>query len=117
MTQYNNLLLMNMKKIVIVDKRANKELVKFPKEVRLKFQAYFRQLEKDGYLQEPYSKKLEGEKELFEIRVKYKGQWRALYVYLSPKKFIVILTAFHKKSQKTQRKEILKAKNRLQSYI
>lgn len=103
------------RKEVVVDKRAEKELRKCSKAVRLKFEAAFDQLEIDGYLEEPYAKKLTGYKQLFEIRIKHKGQWRAVYAYLMGAQ-IVILSVFAKKTQQTPKYELLKALYRLKTY-
>jgi len=104
-----------MKKIVVVDSRSDKELKKFPHVVQLKFYAIFRVLEAEGKLEEPSGKKLVGATGLFEIRIKYKGQWRAIYAYLQNDK-IIILSAFAKKTQKTPTLELDKAKKRLFEY-
>lgn len=104
-----------VRKTVLIDKRADKEIKKFPRTVQLKFQALFEILEKEGKLEEPFAKKLSGSTHLFEIRVKYQGQWRALYVYLSDN-LIVILSAFSKKTQKTPLTELEKAKERRKNY-
>lgn len=102
-----------MKKRVEIDVRAAKEIRKFPKEVQAKFTAIFTILKRDGYLQQPYSKRVNIH--LFEIRIRYKGQWRTLYAYLSKIK-IIILSAFLKKTRKTPKKEIKKALKRLKEY-
>ncbi len=103
-----------MKKKIILDKRAEKELKKLPSSVKAKFVAYFDILVRDGRLVEPYGKRLN--KDLFEIRVKYRGQYRALYAYVQ-KDSILILFVFQKKSQKTPLKEIKTAYYRLKIYI
>lgn len=104
-----------MRKRILIDKRAEKELKKFPRIVQLKFQALFEILEEKGKLEEPFAKKLSGSIHLFEIRVKYQGQWRALYAYLRDNS-IVILSAFSKKTQKTPLTELEKAKERRKIY-
>lgn len=104
-----------VEKNIVVDERAKREITKFPRIVQIKFRALFRVLEIYGFIEEPFGKKLAGQSNLFEIRIKYQGQWRALYAYIG-KKFIVILTGFKKKTQKTPFSEIQKAKNRLSEY-
>jgi len=104
-----------MKKIVVVDPRSAREISKFPREVQLRFKQDFEILEKDGRLVEPEAKKLISTRGLFEIRVKYKGQWRAIYAYATSYT-IVILSAFAKKTQKTPVEELNKAKKRLLEY-
>lgn len=104
-----------MKQTVLIDKRAHKELSKFSRPVQLKFQALFEILEETGKLEEPFAKKIVSTLGLFEIRVKYQGQWRAIYAYVE-KKTIIILSAFGKKTQKTPGAELEKAKSRIQEY-
>lgn len=57
-----------MIKIVIIDKRAEKELKKFNKSTVLKFYEIFDVLEKEGKIELPEGKKIS--KNLFEIRIK-----------------------------------------------
>lgn len=105
-----------MEKVVLIHERAEKELSKFPREVRLKFKALFEILETNGRLEMPFAKKLLGENDLFEIRVKYRGQWRAIYAYVLENE-IIILSAFVKKTQKTPLKELNTSRNRLKEYM
>jgi phage-related protein len=104
-----------VKKVILLDKRAVKELHKFPRTVQLKFRALFNILESEGVLEEPFAKKLTGKSGLFEIRVKYQGQWRALYAYMKQRQ-IIILPAFRKRTQKTPIQELRKAEQRLLNY-
>jgi phage-related protein len=104
---------MKMVKHIKIDTRAAKEISDFSENVQIKITASLEILARDGFLKEPYTKRINNN--LFEIRVKYKGQWRALYAYLK-KEFIIILSAFHKKTQKTPTREIKKAEKRLQEY-
>lgn len=104
-----------VEKAVLIDKRAEKEIRKFTRTVQLKFQALFEILEQDGKLEEPFGKKLSGRDNLFEVRVKQDGQWRAIYAYID-KNSIIILCAFVKKTQKTPVTELEKAKRRLVDY-
>lgn len=99
-----------MRKSIVVDERAEREIEQFPETVQEKLAARLAVLSRDGFLQEPYGKRLTGD--LFEIRIKYRGQWRVIYAYLE-KNSIVILSAFHKKTQQTPSKELKRALNRL----
>lgn len=103
-----------MKKAVEINEKANEELLAFSDEVQARFIALFKILEMDGFLKEPFAKRLN--KDIFEIRVKHQGQWRAIYAYLKSDK-IIILSAFSKKTQKTPLKELKKAEKRLQRHI
>ncbi len=104
-----------MKKEVLVDSRAARELKKFPRPIQLKFKALFELLGEAGKLEEPFAKKLKGSTDLFEIRVKYEGQWRAIYAYLH-QDVAIILSAFAKKTQKTPLTELEKAHKRRRDY-
>jgi len=104
---------MSVKKIVSFDKRADKEFKKFPKGAQVEAQASIKILARDGKLLEPFGKKIDNN--LFEVRIKFRGQWRLLYAYIIGNE-VVILSAFQKKSQKTPVKEIQKAKERLRVY-
>lgn len=102
-----------MKKKIVVDKSAAKELKKFDKKVRAKIDARVKILQRDGKLEEPFGKKIDTN--LYEIRIKLGGQWRVLYAYLQ-EEFIILLSAFLKKTQKTPPNEMIKAKKRLERY-
>lgn len=105
---------MGMKKQVEIDARAAEEIEQFDEEVRIRIAASLEILARDGFLREPYAKRIDAE--LFEIRVKYRGQYRTIYAYLYKTK-VIVLSAFQKKTQKTPKKEINKAKKRLKQYI
>jgi len=104
--------LLIMRKTVVLDRLAIKELDTFSIEVRARFNDLFEILSKEGKLEMPFAKKIEDE--LFEIRIKHKGQWRAIYAYIV-KDQVIILSAFMKKTQKTPKKELAKALKRLRS--
>lgn len=105
-----------VKKEVLLYPNAEKELNKFPRQVQLKFKALFELLAEEGKLESPYAKKLSGTNNLFEIRVKHQGQWRAIYAYIE-QNIALILLAFIKRTQKTPLTELNKAKNRLVNYL
>ena len=102
-----------MKKNIFVDKNAEKELRGFDEEVQLEFEAYFKILELEGKLDFPQAKKIT--KDLFEIRIKLKGEYRGFYVYIG-KLDIVVLHFFRKKTQKTPIKDLELAQRRLKQY-
>lgn len=104
-----------MKKHVIFERHALKEIHMFPRAVQVKLASFIAELEERGELQYPDTKKLQSTYNLFEVRIKYKGEWRVLYAYIV-KESIIILSAFHKKTQKTPSEEINKAKKRLQMF-
>lgn len=102
-----------MKKHIFLDKNAQKELRKFSKEVQLEFEAYFKILEIEGKLEFPSAKKVT--EDIFEIRIKLKGEYRGFYVYIG-KLDIVILHFFRKKTQKTPVKDLEIAQRRFKQY-
>ena len=102
-----------MKKNIFVDRNAEKELREFNEGVQLEFEAYFKILELEGKLDFPQAKKVT--KNLFEIRIKLKGEYRGFYVYIG-KLDIVILHFFKKKTQKTPIKDLELAQRRLKQY-
>lgn len=102
-----------VKKKIFIDPSATKELDSFPIEVGARFNDLFQILAKEGKLEMPFAKKIDTN--LLEIRIKYQGQWRAIYAYLF-KNTIIVLSAFQKKTQKTPKKELTKANRRLKKY-
>ena len=102
-----------VQKKIYLDRNAREELRNFPEKVQIDFEAYFDILKREGMLEYPYSKKIG--KNLFEIRVKYKGEYRGFYTYLA-KEYILILHFFQKKSRKTPINNIKTAKRRLKNY-
>jgi phage-related protein len=104
----------NFKKIVEIDSRAAREIKRFPKEAIKEIRAAIEALSKLGFLRGPKGKKLGSG--LFEIRANCQGQFRSFYAYLDHPK-IIVLSAFQKKTNKTPKKEIHKAEQRLLEYL
>lgn len=102
-----------MKKNIRFDKRAEKEFKKFPIVTQAKCKALLDILARDGKLVEPYGKKIDTN--LFEMRVKDQGAWRLLYAYFIDT-YVIVLYAFHKKTQKTPHIALYTAKDRLKGY-
>lgn len=103
----------NGRKKLEMDLRALDEWLVFPKTVRDEFIALFTTLSSEGRLFEPDAKKLTHN--LFELRVRHQGQWRATYAYLD-QEVIIILSFFRKQTQKTPKNELKKALKRLNEY-
>jgi phage-related protein len=78
-----------------------------PAECRMEYQAIVDRLEADGFLVEPYGKKLEAD--LFEIRVRAGRQLRVLYFYYEADTVFGI-HAFAKKTQRTPPHELKQAR-------
>lgn len=102
-----------MKKGILYDKNALKELQAFTKDVQKQFIAYTRTLKEQGYLEYPEARKVA--KNLFEIRVIHQGVYRGFYAYVR-KDSIALLHFFQKKTQKTPLKNLRLAQQRLKQY-
>ena len=102
-----------MRKQIIIDDNARKELKRFNKSIQRKFVGLFTILGEEGKLDFPDARKISYD--LFEIRVKVGGIYRGLYAYVQ-RGYIVILHIFQKKSQKTPLKDIKTAEGRLIKY-
>ena len=102
-----------MKKFVVIDERADQEIQTFSQEVQRQFAALFIILGKEGFLREPYAKRINHD--LFELRVRFQGQWRAIYTYFDTSS-ILVLSAFSKKAKKTPKNELKRALNRLREH-
>ena len=82
-----------------------------PEESKAEYLNIVDRLEQDGYLVEPYAKKLE--MDLFEIRVRRGRQIRVFYFYHEDDQVFGV-HAFVKKTQKTPRHEIKQARKVVQ---
>lgn len=96
------------------ESRAKEEYYLFPREIQKKADLLLAELNRFGTLKYPYGRKLKGF-DLYEVRVIGDGIYRLIYTYMEGN--IVILTCFKKKTQKTPRREIEKAQNRMNSLI
>lgn len=92
-----------MKKGILYDKNAAKELDAFHRDIRISFQALIEVLSNEGRLSFPDARKLE--KDIFEIRLQHHGAYRGCYAYVG-KEYIIILHFFQKKTQATPLKHI-----------
>ncbi|HEX9722441.1 MAG TPA: type II toxin-antitoxin system RelE/ParE family toxin [Candidatus Paceibacterota bacterium] len=102
-----------MRKEILYDKSAKKELHKLKREIQREFESYIEILENEGRLEFPEARKVA--KNLFEIRVVHEGAYRAFYAY-TMKDSIVLLHFFQKKTQKTPLKNLKLAQQRLKQY-
>lgn len=102
-----------MKKQIVIDERAEREMRKFSLTVQEEFGKLFAYLREYGRLEFPEAKKLS--KNLFEIRIILSGTYRGFYGYAG-EKYIVILHVFRKKTQKTPLKNLRVAERRLKEY-
>jgi phage-related protein len=101
-----------MKKIVRFHIKALEEYHDLPPKVQKALEAIIKVLQRSGELREPLGKKINGYKNLYEIRIKKYGQWRSFYGYLS-NNIILVTHIFNKKTQKTPQRSIKLAIKRL----
>ena len=73
-------------------------------------------LEQDGYLTYPYGEKIEGDDDLFAIRVMQSGNIRVFYVY-GLNDFVFGLHAYVKKTEHIRSKELREARKALHELI
>lgn len=106
----------NKKKTVFFDPRCKKDFDRLPRDTQRLFIVLFKFLENEGFLREPNGKKLEGHKNLYEIRLKKSdGNWRVFYAYVYENE-IVLLNLINKKTQKTSLKDFKLIIKRLKNY-
>jgi phage-related protein len=99
---------------IYFDNKAYKEYKKLSREVRFEFDSYMQVLEIKRWLMFPEGKKIK-DTDIWEMRVRLKGQWRGFYAYLKGNE-IIVLRFFRKKTQRTPIREIKITKNRLKFY-
>lgn len=96
------------KKKTYLDLKNVREFVAvLPEESQAEYETIVERLETDGFLFEPFAKKLETD--LFEIRLRRGKQVRVFYFYYD-EDYIFGVHAFIKKAQKTPTQEMKKAK-------
>lgn len=102
-----------MRKEILYDKNAAKELSGFKEEVQEQFESYIEVLVEEGKLEFPEARKVA--KNLFEIRVIHEGVYRGFYAYVR-KDYVALLHFFQKKTKKTPLKNIKLAQQRAKQY-
>jgi phage-related protein len=102
-----------MRKEILYDKNALKELRALKKEIQEEFIAYISILKEEGYLEYPEARKVT--KNIFEIRVTREGAYRGFYAYVMQDS-IALLHFFQKKSQRIPQKSLKLAQQRLKQY-
>ena len=103
-----------MKKVVLYDHRAEKEMRIFREDIQEDIRAMIEILGEKGKLEFPEARKVT--REIFEIRVTREGIYRGFYAYIQNDR-IIILHFFQKKQQKIPQKHIHLAEQRLNDYV
>lgn len=96
-----------MKKNYVATKRVRDFVAEQPEECQAQYLAMIERLEQEGFLIEPFAKKLESE--LFEMRIRRGRQVRVLYCY-EDGDMVIGVHAFVKKTQKTPLRELKQAR-------
>ena len=103
--------------VVSLDKRVDDELAALPVDIQARYSRMAEMISTYGLdrIHEPYVKHLEGK--LWEMRMKGKdGIARAIYVTAQGKR-VIVLRAFVKKTQKTPRRELEIARQRMKEAL
>lgn len=104
------------KKEIAISREANDFIIEQPIAVIQSFQTLTHRLAETGRLAMPDAKKIQGEPNLFELRLRVSpNQYRFFYCY-DTGRFILVLNGFVKKTQKTPLQEIRKAKAIMRRY-
>lgn len=96
-----------MKKQYLAVRSVREFIAAQPEECQAEYLAVVERLEHDGFLIEPFAKKIE--RNLFEIRIRRGRQVRVFYCYHAGDAVIGV-HAFVKKTQKTPQREIRQAR-------
>ena len=104
------------KKEIAISTEANDFVIEQPIAVIQGFRDLTHKLAEQGRLAMPDARKIDGEKNLFELRLRVAPKiYRFFYCY-DAGNFILILNGFVKKTQKTPLQEIRKAKSIMRRY-
>jgi phage-related protein len=95
------------KKTYLGLKKVREFVASLPENAQAEYENIINALEKDGFIIEPFAKKLE--KNLFEMRIRKGTQVRVFYFY-DEDDYIFGVHAFIKKTQKTPKQELKKAR-------
>ena len=95
------------KKTYLALQKVREFIAEQSEESQIEYLNLVERLEQDGYLIQPFAKKLDTD--LFEIRIRKNKQIRVFYFY-HEKDYIFGVHAFLKKTQKTPKQEIKQAK-------
>ena len=88
-----------------------------PQKVQAKILQILRVVEEIATIPETYLKHIEGTNGLYEIRVSFGRNRLRIFCCFDEEKLVVLLSGFHKKTQKTPQKEIKKAVQYMNDYF
>ena len=85
--------------------------------VKEKIQYVFELIKQVEHVPEKFLKHLSGTNGLYEIRIAYKSNIYRIFCCFDKGKLVVLFNGFHKKTQKTPKKELEKAKKLMELYF
>ena len=98
-----------IKKKVALTQEAREFLCSLSEDVHEQFTMICRKLEKYGFLVSPYGEKVEGQDNLFAIRILTGNNVRFFYFYVDESIRVWVLSGYEKRSRKIPANEIKKA--------
>ncbi len=107
----------NIRDIIFYKQHFTKFFAEQPKAVKEKIAYVFKIVRTVEKIPEKFLKHLTDTDGLYEIRVEVKSNAYRIFCCFDKGKLIVLFNAFQKKSQKTDKKEIRKAKNLKDEYF
>ena len=85
--------------------------------VKSKIQYVLELIKQVDRVPEKFLKHLEGTNGLYEIRIKYQSNIYRIFCCFDEGKLVILFNGFHKKTQKTPKNELTKAKELMKEYF
>lgn len=98
-----------VREVVLFEDYFNEFVKSVPRKSRIKILAFIDVLEYLDVIPSNYLKHIEGTSGLYEARVDFANDAYRIFCFFDRGRIIVLLNGFHKKTQKTPRKEIQRA--------
>lgn len=98
-----------VREVVLLEEYFNEFVKSVPRKARIKILAFIDVLEYLDVIPSNYLKHIEGTYGLYEVRVDFGNDAYRIFCFFDRGRVIVLLNGFHKKTQKTPRKEIQRA--------
>lgn len=98
-----------VREVVLFEDHFNEFVKSVPRKAKVKILAFIDVLEYIDVIPANYLKHIEGTSGLYEARVDFGNDAYRIFCFFDRGRIIVLLNGFHKKTQKTPRKEIQRA--------
>jgi phage-related protein len=105
------------RKIIFYENHFIEFYQKQDQKVRGKIQYVFELIKQVDRVPEKFLKHLTGTNGLYEIRIEYQSNIYRIFCCFDEEQLVVLFNGFHKKSQKTPKKEIEKAEQLMNDYF